>query len=58
LVKQITVAQVEDSAYVLVIYGSPPRYGENEASVEDLVRTAEEVVLAFIDEYLRFADHP
>jgi hypothetical protein len=58
MIRQISVAEFEGDAYVLVICGSPPRYGENEASVEKLARVAEEIVLIFVDEYLMPADYP
>lgn len=52
MVRQIIVAEIKGDTYVLVIYGSPPRYGESETSFEELVRTAEEIALVFIEEYL------
>jgi hypothetical protein len=52
VVRQVIVAESADDAYAIVIYGSPPRYGEKEASLEELVRTAEEITLVFIDAYL------
>jgi hypothetical protein len=52
VVRQVIVAETKGEAYAIVIHGSPPRYGEKEASLEELVRTAEEITLAFIDEYL------
>lgn len=58
MVRQISIAKFEGDTYVLVICGSPPRYGENEASVEELARAAEEVILILVDEYLMSADYP
>jgi hypothetical protein len=56
--RQIIIAEVKGDTYVLVIYGSPARYGEREASFEEIVRTAQEVALVFIDEYLMTAVAP
>ena len=52
VMRQVIVAEIEGDTYVLVVYGSPPRYGEKGASVEELLRTAEEITLTFIDGYL------
>jgi hypothetical protein len=52
VVRQVIVAETKSDAYAIVIYGSPPRYGEEEASLEELVQIAEEITLAFIDAYL------
>jgi hypothetical protein len=57
-VRRLTVAEFEGDTYVLVIQGSPPRYGESEASVEGLARAAEEIILMLVDEYLMPADYP
>jgi hypothetical protein len=58
MIRQISVAEFKGDAYVLVIYGSPPRYGENEASVGELARIAEEITLTFIDVYLMLVADP
>lgn len=56
--RQIIVAETKGGTYILVIHGSPPRYGEKEVSFEEVVRTAQEIALVFIDEYLMTAAAP
>jgi hypothetical protein len=56
--RQIIVAEVKGDTYVLVIHASPSRYGEKEVSFEEVVRTAQEIALVFIDGYLMTAVAP
>jgi hypothetical protein len=49
----IAIVEVGQESYILVIFGSSPKYGEKETTIQDLKQAIEEVALAFLNDYLR-----
>ena len=47
----LAAAESQDDVHVIVIYGFPPRYGEEGASAEVLQQTARDTISTFVDVY-------
>ena len=47
----LAVVESQDDVHAIVVYGFPPRYGEERASAEVLQQTSRDAVLAFVEEY-------
>jgi hypothetical protein len=47
----LAIAESPGDAYAIVMYGSPPRYGEEDANAEVLQQAVHDTILTFVDVY-------